>query len=91
MNQNCKPMIISNKTNWETKKEQVEIGDIVFLYNEGKHVVDSFTKTAIRFKNATSGKVQTINRNTFLKKHFFTKDNYWTLAKVIRTINMDYL
>lgn len=84
-------MTISNKTNWEAKKEQVEIGDIVFLYNEGKHIVDSFTKTAIRFKSVTNGKIQTINRNTFLKKHFFTKDNYWTLAKTIRTINMDYL
>jgi hypothetical protein len=82
----------TNKTNWEAKKQEVEISDLVFLYNEGKHLVDSFTKTSIRFKCVRSGKIQTINKNTFLKKHFFTKDNFWTLEQKGRLApNMDYL
>jgi len=89
--QNSKEMT-TNKTNWEAKKEQVEVGDVVFLYNEGKHIVNSFTKTAIRFTSVNTGKVQTINKNTFLKKHFYTKDNYWTMVQKGKLApNMDYL
>ena len=83
-------MTISNKQNWESKKDQVEINDVVFLYNDGKHIVDSFTAKSIRFKSVLNGKIQTINKNTFLRKHFYTKDNYWTLYVKHKTINMDY-
>jgi len=73
------------------KEKNVELNDLVFLFFEGKHIVDSFTKTAIRFKNIKTGKIQTFNKNTFLKKHVFTKDNIWKYQQKIRTINMDYI
>jgi hypothetical protein len=82
----------TNKTNYEAKKQAIEINELVFLYNEGKHLVDSFTKTSIRFKCVRSNKIQTINKNTFLKTHFFTKDNFWTSERKGRLApNMDYL
>lgn len=81
----------TNRTNNEIKKEQIEIGDLVFLYNEGKHIVDSFTKTAIRFKCIKNNKIQTVNKNTFLKKHFYTKSNYWMLEQKNNSgYNADY-
>jgi hypothetical protein len=70
--------------------KEIEINDVVFLFNEGKHIVDSFTKTSVRFKNLISNKIETINKNTFLKKHFYC-NGVWSCIRKVRTINMDFI
>lgn len=70
--------------------KEIEINDVVFLFNEGKHVVNSFTKTSVRFNNLTTNKIQTINKNTFLKKHFYF-NGVWSLVRKVRTVNMDFI
>lgn len=70
--------------------KEIEINDVVFLFNEGKHVVDSFTKTSVRFKNLISKKIETINKNTFLKKHAYSK-GVWSCVRKVRTINIDFI
>ena len=70
--------------------KEIEINDVVFLFNEGKHVVDSFTKTCIRFNNLISNKIETINKNTFLKKHSYC-NGVWSYVRKVKTINMDFI
>lgn len=70
--------------------KEIEINDLVFLFNDGKHIVQSFTKTSIRFMDVKTNKIQTINKNTFLKKHSYC-DNYWKLIQKIRIVNMDFI
>jgi hypothetical protein len=84
-------MLTTNKTNFQAKREAVEINDIVYLYNEGKHTVLSFTKSYIRFKCEKTGKVQNVHKNRFVKGHFFTKNGYWTKEIKHRSVNMDYI
>lgn len=70
--------------------KEIEINDLVFLFNDGKHIVQSFTKTSIRFMDVKTNKIQTINKNTFLKNHSYC-DNYWKLIQKIRIVNMDFI
>jgi hypothetical protein len=76
--------------NTTQKNKEIEINDVVFLFNEGKHIVGSFTKTAIRFINVRTNKSETINKNTFLKKHCYSND-VWTCVRNVRKINMDFI
>ena len=67
----------------------LQIGNVVYLFNDGKHIVDSFTKTSIRFICDRTKKIQTINANTFYKNHDTTR-GYWAKANKVKQVIMEY-
>jgi len=71
------------------KNIDLTIGTIVYLFNDGKHIVHSFTKTSIRFICDRSKKIQTINQNTFYKNHNIAR-GYWSKANKVQQVNMEY-
>lgn len=71
------------------KNIELTIGTVVYLFNDGKHTVDSFTKKSIRFICERTKNIQTINSNTFYKNHNINR-GYWAKVNKCKQVNMEY-